>query len=147
VRLPFIARWPGKVPANRTDDTTVLCGIDLLPTLATVAHAPLPRGARLDGEDRSKALFGTPLKERARPLFWEYGRNDEFFKYPKAADRSPNLAIRDGTWKLLVNADGTGVELYDLSADPREARNVAADHPDVADRLRAAVLAWRKSLP
>ena len=41
------------------------------------------------------------------------------------------MAVRDGDWKLLVNADGTGAELYDLAADPREARNLAADKPDV----------------
>jgi arylsulfatase A-like enzyme len=147
LRVPCIVRWPARIPAHQTDDVTVLCGIDILPTLAAIAGVPLAQSIRLDGENRSKALLGTPLKERARPLFWEYGRNEQFFKYPKGVDRSPNLAIRDGSWKLLVNVDGTGTELYDLSIDPHEKRNVIADHAEVANRMRAGVLAWRKSLP
>src|SRR5262249_4376208 len=80
-----------------------------------------PGGMKPDGEDRSAALLGAPAKGRARPLFWEYGRNEKFFAYPGAKngagerDRSPNVAVRDGDWKLLVNADGGAAELYDLS--------------------------------
>ena len=57
------------------------------------------------------------------------------------------MAVRDGDWKLLVNADGTGAELYDLAADRTETRNLAADRPAVAGRLTAAALKWRKSVP
>jgi len=147
VRLPCIVHWPGKIPAGRTDDTTVLSAVDLLPTLTSLAGARLPDGVKLDGEDRGKALFGAPMKDRLRPLFWEYGRNEKYFKYPPEKDRSPNLAMRDGHWRLLVNADGTGAELYDLSVDPREAKNLALAHLDRAQRMKDAVLAWRKSLP
>ena len=70
------------------------------------------------------------------------------FAYPKdGRNRSPNVAVRDGDWKLLVNADGTGAELFDLADDPREARDLAADRPDVAGRLTDSALTWRKSLP
>ncbi|MFO0930787.1 MAG: hypothetical protein U0736_27775 [Gemmataceae bacterium] len=121
--------------------------------MCKLAAAPLPAGYTSDGEDRSAALLGTPAKERSRPLFWEYGRNDKFFAYPgpkhgaSDRDRSPNVAVRDGQWKLLVNADGSGAELYDLSTDPAESKDVRADHPDVAARLTRAALAWRNALP
>jgi arylsulfatase A-like enzyme len=148
IRLPFIARWPGRVPAGRVDDTTVLSAVDLFPTFGALAGAALPTGASLDGEDRSAALRGTPAGARAKPLFWEYGRNDKSFRYPgNAADRSPNVAMREGDWKLLVNADGTGAELYDLAADPKETTNRAADRPEVAKRLTDMALAWRNGLP
>lgn len=148
IRLPFIARWPGHVPAGAVDDTTVMSSVDLLPTFCNIVGAPLPAGMTPDGEDRSAALFGKPSATRAKPLFWEYGRNDKFFAYPgPKGDRSPNVAVHDGKWKLLVNADGSGTEVYDLSADPKEATNVAAANADVAERLKAAALAWRKSLP
>jgi arylsulfatase A-like enzyme len=147
LRLPCIAWGPGVVPAGLTNDTTVLSGVDLFPTLCRLCGADLPRGYEPDGEDLSPALLGkTPT--RTRPLFWEYARNDRSFAYPRVkTDRSPNVAVRDGRWKLLVNADGTGAELYDLGADPKEMKDVSADHPEVARRLREQALAWRKSLP
>lgn len=148
IRLPFLARWPGTIPAGATDTTTVLAAVDLFPTLCKLAGASLPRGMTPDGEDRSEALLGRPSPNRAAPLFWEYGRNDTFFSYPpRASDRSPSLAVREGRWKALTNADGGRVELFDLGADPGEARDLAADRPEVAGRLKAAALAWRKTLP
>jgi arylsulfatase A-like enzyme len=147
VRVPFIAWGPGVVPAGVTNDATVLTGVDLFPTLCELCGANPPAGYEPDGEDLSPALLGK-APARTRPLFWEYGRNDTAFAYPAGrADRSPNVAVRDGNWKLLVNADGTGAELYDLSGDPNEATDRAAAEPAVARRLAAAALRWRKSLP
>jgi arylsulfatase A-like enzyme len=147
VRLPCIACWPGTIPAARTDQTTVLSAVDMLPTLAALTGAKLPVGVQLDGEDRSQALLGTSLPERRSPLYWEYGRNDKYFKYPRQGDRSPNLAMRDGKWKFLINAAGSGGELYDLAQDPNEANNIIATQSEVADQMKARLLAWRASLP
>jgi arylsulfatase A-like enzyme len=144
IRLPFIARWPGKVPAGRVDDTTVLAAVDLFPTLCTIAGAK--GGAASDGEDVSGVLLGKAM-ERSKPIFWEYGRNNTSFAFPAPAHRSPNVAVRDGNWKLLVNADGTGAELYDIIADPNEAKNLAAEKPEITSRLRRGALDWRKSMP
>jgi arylsulfatase A-like enzyme len=145
-RLPFIARWPGHVPAGRVDETTVISAVDMLPTLCTVAKAQPPQDAKLDGEDISAALFGEPATRRGA-LFWEYGRNEKSFKFPQGGDRSPNVAIRDGQWKLLINADGTGAELYDMAADPTESKNLATEKTEIAQRLSEKALAWRRSLP
>ena len=146
IRLPFLARWPGKVPAGRVDERSVIAAVDMLPTLCQLGSAPLPTDSKLDGQDASGVLLGR-ANERGQPLFWEYGRNDTSFAYPKGRDRSPNLAIRDGRWKLLVNSTGDSPELYDVVADPRETADVIEKHPDVAASLRDAVLTWRKSLP
>ena len=146
VRLPFIAWGPGIVPAGVTNDATVLAAVDLFPTLCRLCRADLPAGYEGDGEDMSPALLGKSPR-RTRPLFWEYGRNDRSFDYPRGDDRSPNLAVLDGDWKMLVNDDGRGPELYHLADDPKEARNRIADEPIVARRLLDAVLNWRKSLP
>jgi arylsulfatase A-like enzyme len=145
-RVPCIAWGPGLVPAGRTNETTVFAAVDLFPTLCTLCRCQLPEGYKSDGEDLSAALLGKTPK-RTRPLFWEYGRNDKAFSYPSGKDRSPNVAIRDGDWKLLVNADGTGAELYDLAADPNEAKDRAANHPDVVKRMSDSALRWRKTLP
>ena len=57
------------------------------------------------------------------------------------------MAVRDGDWKLLVNADGTGAELYDVVADPNETTNLAAAKPEVTARLKEMAIAWRKAMP
>ena len=145
IRLPFIVRWPGRVPAGRVDRDSVIAAVDLLPSLCVLAGAQLPAGAP-DGQDLSAAYLGRGVT-RTAPLFWEYGRNHAGFKFPEGRDRSPNIAVRDGRWKLLINADGSEAELYDLAADPAENHNLAAAQPLVTARLTAAALGWRHSLP
>jgi arylsulfatase A-like enzyme len=148
IRLPFIARWPSVVPAGKADSTTVLSSVDLFPTLCKLTNAELPKDVEFDGLDRSAAVKGQPLATRERPLMWEYGRNEQFFGYPRQPrDRSPQLAIRDGKWKLLINANGEGAELYDMSSDRGESTNVASEHAEETTRLKAAVIDWRRSLP
>jgi arylsulfatase A-like enzyme len=148
IRMPFIVRWPGVTPAGVTDAKTVLGAVDMFPTLCRIANVDLPEGIEFDGIDRSASIKGMPVADRPRPLMWEYGRNEEFFAYPKQPrDRSPQLAIRDGKWKLLCNADGQGDELYDLSTDREEAHNVKSKHLDVVARLQQTLLDWRRSLP
>ena len=146
IRMPCIVRWPGHTPAGRTDKLTVWNSVDLFPSLCAAAGVPLPKDIAFDGENISEAWMGKPVA-RVKPLYWEYGRNGKAFKYPQGRDRSPNLAVRDGKWKLLVNADGTGAELYDLTADPNEARNLVAEYPDEAKRLTRAAREWRQGLP
>jgi arylsulfatase A-like enzyme len=146
IREPFLAWGPGVIPAGGVNETTVLAAVDLLPTLCTLCRAEPPKGYAPDGEDLSPALLGKTSK-RSKPVFWEYGRNNKSFAYPAGKDRSPNVALREGDWKLLVNADGTGAELYDLSADPKEATNRATAELEVTRRLTDAALKWRKSLP
>lgn len=155
IRTPLVVRWPGVVPAAAVNDNTVVSAVDFFPTLCSLASVPVPDGVSFDGEDLS-ALFRGGKQPRAKPLFWEYGRKPapkgqkglRAFPYPGEPDsRSPNVAVRDGRWKLLVNADGSRAELYDLSTDPNEMKNLAEARPDIAQRLTERALAWRKSLP
>jgi arylsulfatase A-like enzyme len=146
LRVPLIAWGPGVVPAGVTNNTTVVAGVDLFPTLCKLCAAELPKGYESDGEDLSPAFLGKHPR-RSKVLFWEYGRNDKSFAYPKGEDRSPNLAVLDGDWKLLINADGTGAELYNLPNDVNETRNRAIERKDIVDRLTAQVIQWRKGLP
>jgi hypothetical protein len=99
-------------------------------------------GGTLDGEDLSAALRGDPAPRR-RPLHFEW-----FFEV--VGDRAyfpPPLAIRDGAWKFYGDYAGGALELYDVTRDPGETRNVAGDHPAVTARLRDAALAWVRTLP
>ncbi len=145
-RMPFIVRWIGHIKAGTVDSTSVFTGTDLLPTFCKLAGVTLPETVKPDGEDRSAALLGTP-SQRNKTIFWEYGRNDSSFAYPEGHDRSPNVALREGKWKFLINADGTDVQLYDLVSDPNETTNVAAANPKIAADLTKRTLQWRDALP
>jgi arylsulfatase A-like enzyme len=147
IREPLLAWWPGRVPAGRVDTNTLLGAVDFLPTLAQLARAKVPADISFDGEDASAVLLGQ-TRARSKPLFWEYGRNTNSFAYPGIRqNRSPNVAVRDGQWKLLIHANGTGAELYDVVRDPNETRNVVAEQSATSNRLARAALEWRKSLP
>ena len=77
----------------------------------------------------------------AHPLFWEYGRNEKAFAYPKVRDRSPNVAVRDGKWKLVMKYRSEW-ELYDMDADRTELHNLAAAEPERRKRMAAQWDAW-----
>ncbi len=140
VRVPCIARWPGRIPAGSTSDR-LASTIDLLPTFAARAGVALPDRA-IDGVDLSALLFGDPGAEpRATFLYWYDGWLH---------------AVREGRWKLHVPHDYRSHEglapgrdgfpgptkrgrietaLFDLDADLGETTDVAAAHPEVVARL------------
>src|SRR5262245_9036463 len=96
IRVPFVAWWPEQVKGGIVNDKTVIASVDFMPTLATIARGKLPKDYVGDGEEMTAAIRGEK-PERAKALFWEYGRNDTAFAYPKDVDhRSPNVAVREG---------------------------------------------------
>jgi uncharacterized sulfatase len=122
IRVPLMMRWPMGIKAGRT--VTLPTGqVDLMPTLAAAAGAPLPPGVTIDGRNLLPALTGTGTPERAdAPLFWNSG----YYK-----------AVRAGDWKLQVNEKQRKAWLYNLAADPTEQRNLAANHPAKRAELEA----------
>ncbi len=141
LRVPFIATWPGKIPAGRVDESTIMSGVDLMPTLAALAGIRFDAPS-IDGEDLSSALRGKPAV-RQRPLHWEW-----FFEVVgNPAYFAPPLAMRDGPWKFYCDYAGGNVQLFDVADDPSETSELSARHPDVVNRLRASALEWVKSLP
>jgi arylsulfatase A-like enzyme len=148
-RQPMLLWGPGRTPAGKVNEKTVLNAVDLLPMFCRIANVPVPAAlaGKLDGEDLSAVFFGAePV--RTKPMFWEYGRNQTSFRYPPpAANRSPNVAVREGDWKLLVNADGTGTELYHLPTDRTETNNLAMKEVELTKRLSALAIKWRQALP
>lgn len=146
IREPFFVRWPGHVPAGKFDSTSVLASVDFFPTLCRIAGVQPPAQVPQDGEDMSQTWLGKP-GVRTKPLLWEYGRTSSYLHPKLASDHSPNIAVRDGDWKLLVQDDGSQAELYNLIKDPRETKNVAADNAAVVTRLQEAALQWRSGLP
>ncbi|UGU15879.1 sulfatase-like hydrolase/transferase [Sinomicrobium kalidii] len=146
IRMPFIIKWPGHVPSGKTDSTSVINSTDLLPSLAAMANVSLPSDYRGDGENRQSVFLGDP-SSRHKDMFWEYGRNEYAFNFPSGRDKSPNLAIRSGKWKLLVDYHKNNVELYDLEQDKFETDNIAKEHPELVKALKNKLETWRMYMP
>ncbi len=146
-RMPFIVQWPGHIPGGTTDETSEISATDLLPTLTKFAGIKLPATYNGDGIDRGAVFLGKPSL-RGKDQFWEYGRNTIAFNYPRiVADKSPNLAVRSGEWKLLMNSDGTDIQLYNILKDKKEQRNLAANEPRKVDELKNKLMAWWQTIP
>jgi arylsulfatase A len=135
-RVPFVARWPGKVkPGTRCDDT--VCLTDLLATCAEAAGSTLPDDAGEDSVSLLPVLLGNARKA-LREATVHHSINGSF-------------AIRQGPWKLALCADSGGwsaprpgraeakglppVQLYHLGDDPSERHNLQNEHPEVITRL------------
>ncbi len=144
IREPLLARWPGKIPAGVTNNTTIVHATDLFPTFCDLADIKSPDVA-FDGEAMSDVLLGKSERQRSKPLFWEYGSEFDI-KPGNPRYRSPRLAMRDNQWKLLMNDDGSGKELYNLESDHAETKNVAEKHPEIVERMAEQLKEWKEGL-
>jgi uncharacterized sulfatase len=144
IRSPLIVWWPGgmkQAAIGTSNDATVMAGMDFAPSLLSIAGVAPPASVKFDGIDLSPALSGRTAPHRDNPVMWVRPPDR-----PGPHNGLPDLAIRAGQWKLLVHRDGSKVELFDITSDPVESKNAAADHPDIASRLSAQVLAWDKAM-
>ncbi len=118
IRVPMIARWPGKVQPGTISDQ-VWAMWDFLPTALEIAGKEPPKG--IDGISMLPTLLGKP-QEQHEFMYWE-------FNQAKLVQ-----AVRMGDWKAL-RQKGKNTELYDLKSDIGEKNDVAAQHPDVVARI------------
>ncbi len=134
LRSPAIARWPAKIPAGGTvRDPSI--SLDWFPTFREAAAVSSEPHNPLDGVSLLGALrHGAPVPERT--LFW--GFRDDLAGTPQS------YAARRGKWKYLQ----VGLEeaLYDLTADPGEARDLSEHEPETWRMLRSAVAQWRRAV-
>lgn len=129
IRVPLIARWPGRIAAGRTTDH-VSAFWDFMPTLADIAGADNPPA--LDGVSMAPTLFSQDGQQEHEQLYWEFHEGN-----------SSKQAARLGKWKG-VRLDPQGpLELYDLAADIGETADVAADHPAVVADIESYLDAAR----
>ena len=140
IRMPFIIRWPDRIKGGQVNDRSIVTALDLFPSLCKMAGVELPDGYNPGGEDMSKALMGKK-QTRKKDMMWDFGRNATFAR-PGNGNYSPHLAIRRGDWKLLMNSDGTRIELYNLCDDINETTNVADANPKLVEKLKTELLKW-----
>ncbi len=149
VRSPLVVWGPGfvaKKAGGFHDERSVLAAIDLAPSILALTGVKPAADGHFDGVDRKAALLGTEPSARPAPLFWR--RPPDRKRLAEAPHVPlPDLAIRDGEWKLLCDYDGSNASLYRLTDDPGEKTDLAGQNADVVDRLRKAVTDWNTSLP
>ncbi|MBI1354905.1 MAG: sulfatase-like hydrolase/transferase [Acidobacteria bacterium] len=138
VRVPYIAVWPGKIPAGVVS-REVANHNDLLPTFCAAAGVEPP--AEIDGLNLLPHLTdGAPVLGRG-PIFWQMDLYKSIQRHYPKPEPYATEAVQEGRWKLL-SRDGKPVELFDIDADPQERDNLLPDFPEVAGRLSRQVKAF-----
>ncbi len=135
IRVPTIARWPGKIPTGATN-TNALWFADIFPTFAELGGAKAPE--KIDGVSFAKSLRGMRIAwPGARTFYWEF--HERGFS---------QAVLMDGRWKAmrLKGLDGA-IELYDLQTDLGETKNLAAEKPELAERARELFSSERTDSP
>lgn len=144
VRVPFIARWDGRVAAGATDSTPLQL-LDLYPTLASIAGGALPTDHVVDGVDLSARLLAGDAAVQERPLFWHFPGYLEASSKKGTWRTTPVAVVRDGGLKAMFWFETRQWALYDLAADIGEARDLAQERPDDLRRLGSKLCAWLAS--
>lgn len=146
IRSPLVVWGPGlvaKKAVGTRNDSSVFAAIDLVPSLLELAGAKNPSGVVYDGEPLLDTVLGQSRESRQAPIFFSRPPDRKsFYGYKNL----PDLAMRQGRWKLLCDYDGSRAELYDLEKDVSEDHNVADANPQVTARLSAAVVSWWHSM-
>ncbi|RAJ88043.1 arylsulfatase A-like enzyme [Chitinophaga dinghuensis] len=128
IRVPFIARWQGKIKAGSVSNYTGAFW-DMMPTFADLAGVKTPQ--HIDGISIVRELTGKKKQAQHPFLYWEFHEN------------GGRQAVRRGNWKAVkmnVTANpAPGLELYDLSVDPAEQHNVAAANPEIVKQMQAII--------
>ena len=121
VRSPCIMRWPGVIPAGKVNTESIISALDWLPTLCRIANVPIDP-SDFHGEDVLDIWKGSD-RSRRQPQFW-------------------NSSMKLGNWRLyFARAKGTPAELYDLSADRSETRNLV-NEPEHQELIEEMVKLW-----
>jgi len=129
-RVPCFIRWPGGGIEAGRDINQISAHIDLLPTLIDLCNLKRPKGVSFDGASLSPLLLKKGDAWPDRTLFVDSQRIEHPRKWRKSA-------VMTQRWRLV-----NGKNLYDMEADPSQKKNVAAEHPDVVEKLRREYDGW-----
>jgi arylsulfatase A-like enzyme len=127
IRVPFIARWPARIPAG-TVTGEFITSLEIVPTLISAAHASRPKGVILDGFDMLPVLSGKTKSSRTE-MFWE---------------RRQYKAARVENFKWVDMESRTG--LFDLSTDISEQHDLSNEKPEVLQRIKSRFTAWKDEM-
>jgi arylsulfatase A len=126
-RVPFFVRWPTGIKQPGRKWNRLIGQTDLLATFADIVGAKIPSNAGEDSQSFASALLDPSSNHNRLPLINHSSKG--------------RFAITDGKWKLIMPHRKTKAELYDLSTDPSETKDVIADHPETAAALEKKITA------
>ena len=155
IRVPGIFSWPSVIPKNRVEKQPAGL-VDVLPTLCGLLNLDVPQDRLIDGSDLTSLLKGKPEQfKRHQPIFWHLQKS------------RPIVAMRDGNFSLVANPDYEistsnmfqehwiprikdggykDFQLFDLSKDPGQTRNIAAENPQLLTKLKVKLLEINQSI-
>lgn len=143
VRVPFIVRWPGALPAAQVCGGLV-SSMDILPTALAAVGAPVEESDS-DGVDLLSHLLGAPEAHNALhwDCGWQWAVREDNWKLRWVDEASP---VGDYVRRVEHTDPGRGLMLVDLAKDPGEQRDLSIERPDVVERLLALHTAWREEV-
>jgi len=137
-RVPLVVKWPEKIEAGAKSSVQVT-GVDHYPTMLAIAGAPLLPKQHVDGRNYLKALQGKAYQRD--PMFWY-----KWQARPDSTGDTRAISIIEGNYKLIQWIDEDLVELFDLSKDISEQKNLAVEMPERAKTLLAKLLATEEEV-
>ena len=146
IRSPLVVWGPGLMSdaaIGTRNSSSIFAAIDLAPSLLALAGIPGDPDTERDGEALPKVLTGEDRSSRKQPLFFSRPPDRKNFY---GFENLPDLAVREGDWKLLCDEDGSRPELHLLTEDPGEKKNLTDKFPDRVKRMTAAVTAWHEEV-
>jgi arylsulfatase A-like enzyme len=140
--VPLLLYRPGAIPAAKITET--VRSIDLMPTLLALSGLPAPPG--IQGQSLVPLIAGEPSRWERRPAVSEKVKTTEPFGPGPRDTESYSIVLDD--WKLIHNripaAGAPEFELYKRAEDPLDSNNVAAQHPEIIEKLKAELEGWHK---
>lgn len=133
IRVPLIARWPGKIKAGAVSDLPCYFA-DMMPTFVELARSRKYMPGNIDGISIVPTLTGREKEQKKHAfLYWEWGR----YNWAKRRNEpgGPAQAVRMGKFKAVRPKSSAPFELYDLSKDIGEQNNIAAEHPRIVAKI------------
>jgi arylsulfatase A-like enzyme len=130
IRVPFILRWPGQIPAGRIYAQPII-SLDIFPSVVAAAGRRMPQDREIDGVNLLPYLKGERPDSPHEYLFFRHVQS---------------YAVRRGNEKLFIPKVGAPPELYDLETDVAEKKNLAAARPEVVEELKKALEKWESRM-
>ena len=132
IRVPGVARWPGRIPAGTVSDVPVI-GTDIFATVLEIAGLEVPKDRTIDGVSMLPAFKGEAVK-RPVPLFWR----------THVSPPGDRVALRIGDWKLVGNDTLTKFQLYEIQKDWKEQHDLATEMPEKTEEMKQALFkVWK----